>query len=343
MNVIKMEPEAGSLGLQSHDNIYNTEDNMALSEDRNLLDLQAMRIKMDHNYCLTSEIKIEVSPVLIIFPTVKCDVEENSFDLDRIQQNQTLVLSLKEDEMLTESIPGNVEKSVPSGCHGISREEDKLAQHRTYRLDGSVGSDMSHSSFKCDVCNKVFLKSQFLKRHFRTHRFKNAFKCDVCGKCLSQSGYLKAHARLHTGELPFQCHICGKSFRESGYLKRHERIHTGERPFKCNVCRKSFTECGGLIRHSRTHTDDRPFMCDRCGKCFSQYGHLTQHSVVHTSEKPFKCNVCGKRFPHAGHLRIHTRVHTGERPYKCDQCVKTFTESANLIKHKNREHRRKVS
>ncbi|XP_069673186.1 uncharacterized protein [Periplaneta americana] len=105
MDVIKMEPEVDPFGLPPHDTTYKTEENKALSEERNLLDLEAMDIKteyVDHSYDITSEIKVEDSTMSISSPMVKCEVEEDSFDPDRVQQEQKVEVNSEKDEVLTE-------------------------------------------------------------------------------------------------------------------------------------------------------------------------------------------------------------------------------------------------
>ncbi|KAJ4425933.1 hypothetical protein ANN_27559 [Periplaneta americana] len=290
-----MEPEVDPLDSQLHDNTYKTEENNDLSEERNLLDLQATGMKteyVDHSYDLKSQIKDEDSSVPNIFPVMKCEVEEDLFDLDKVQQEQKEELSSEGDEVLTESVVDNEKTELPA-CESIVHEE-KLAQCPSFRLDSTIGCDIIHSPIKCDICNEDFLSSQSLERHFRTHTLKKSFKCDVCGKSYTHTGSLKIHARLHTGEMPFECDVCRKSFRHLGHLKIHERIHTGERPFKCDMCGKSFPESGRLKKHVLIHTGERPFKCDMCGKCFSEKGSLMKHIRIHTGDRPFKCDMCGK-------------------------------------------------
>ncbi|XP_069670448.1 uncharacterized protein [Periplaneta americana] len=78
MDLIKMEPVVDPSDLQQHDNTYKIEENTTLTEEEKLLDLQATGMKtecLDHKYDLKSEIKIEDSPMPVIIPVVKCEVE----------------------------------------------------------------------------------------------------------------------------------------------------------------------------------------------------------------------------------------------------------------------------
>ncbi|KAJ4425825.1 hypothetical protein ANN_27451 [Periplaneta americana] len=259
-----MEPETDPLGLH-HDHTNKMEENKGLSQQDNSFNLQSTAMKteyVDHSYDLISEIKVEGSPVSVNFPV------EDPFDLDRVKEEVKLEVSSEEDEVLTESIADDLEKSMSSLPEGISLEGDKSKQNHSHRVDDSNGRDIGHNSIKNNISNENFVTLKSLKPHFRTRKRTKLLKCPVCGKCFQYLCKLKRHNLLHTGEKPLHCDVCGKSFREYGNLKKHIRSHTGERPFKCDVCGKCFSESGSLAKHARVHAGDRPYKCDVCGKCF---------------------------------------------------------------------------
>ncbi|XP_069669869.1 uncharacterized protein [Periplaneta americana] len=121
MDAIKIEPEADPLGLQPHDSTHETEDNKALLEERNLLNLQVEGMKtecVNHSCDLTSDINVEDTPMPFSFAAVKCEVEdtpvgisspvlksevdEDLFHLDRVKREQKVEVSSQEDEVLSE-------------------------------------------------------------------------------------------------------------------------------------------------------------------------------------------------------------------------------------------------
>ena len=83
--------------------------------------------------------------------------------------------------------------------------------------------------YPCNVCEKVFKRSDILKKHTRAHTGEKPYLCTVCDMQFSYSNTLQAHKRTHSGEKPFSCEVCGKSFSQNGNLSIHRRIHTGDK------------------------------------------------------------------------------------------------------------------
>ncbi|XP_069669289.1 uncharacterized protein [Periplaneta americana] len=105
MDLIKMEPEVDPLDLQVH-NTYEIEENKASSEEGKLPHLEVTGMKaecMDHSYEIKSEIKVEDNPVPMSFAFVKSEVDEDLFDVDRVQQEWKVEVSSEEDEVFPES------------------------------------------------------------------------------------------------------------------------------------------------------------------------------------------------------------------------------------------------
>ncbi|XP_069690454.1 uncharacterized protein [Periplaneta americana] len=99
MDLIKMEPEVDPLDLQAHDNTYG------IKKEGNISHLEVTGIKtecMDQNYEIKSEIKVEDAPVPTSFVFMKSEVDEDLFDVHRVQQEQRVEVSSEGDEVLTE-------------------------------------------------------------------------------------------------------------------------------------------------------------------------------------------------------------------------------------------------
>ncbi|XP_069673028.1 uncharacterized protein [Periplaneta americana] len=105
MDVIKMEPDADPLALQSHNNTFEIGESNTLSEEGNLSHLEVAGMKtecVENSYDIKTEIKIEDIPVTIDFPVVNSEVDKDLFDMDRVQPKQKVEVSSEEDEVLSE-------------------------------------------------------------------------------------------------------------------------------------------------------------------------------------------------------------------------------------------------
>lgn len=80
------------------------------------------------------------------------------------------------------------------------------------------------------TCGLSFSQFSALKNRFAD---ENLYFCDICVAIFLQSQILKVHMRSHIGEKPYFCKACGESFAYSSTLKIHR--HTGKKPYSCNI------------------------------------------------------------------------------------------------------------
>ncbi|XP_069684400.1 uncharacterized protein [Periplaneta americana] len=107
LDVIKMEHEVDPLAIPGSDSTV-VEEEKPLSEALKLFNLHSTLIKPDcedHNFDVTSEMKLDETPVPKNFPMVKCEIEEDSYDLDGVKNELKQEITPDEsEEVFTERI-----------------------------------------------------------------------------------------------------------------------------------------------------------------------------------------------------------------------------------------------
>ncbi|KAJ4425665.1 hypothetical protein ANN_27861 [Periplaneta americana] len=301
MDIIKKEPEVDPLAMQWNDET-NTAEKKPIPEEGNLLDLHMAGIKaecVDYSYDLTSDIKVEKTPVPTNFVTTICKAELH--DLDTVKDELKLEVTAEENEILTDRFADSNCRPLSSECEGFTHEEHK------------------------SIC-EASKNSGSLPNINRLHTDEKRFKRDVCESCCMTMGNLKSHILKHTDGMTFKCDISGKCFLHQVPVESHGGAET----LKFNTCGKYFSHPSDLRNHEHHHTDDRLFKCDVCGKCCSHQNNEKIDERQYTVQKQLKCDICGKFLANNSNLKRHELKHRNERPFKCDVCAKCFTQSGVL-------------
>ncbi len=111
--------------------------------------------------------------------------------------------------------------------------------------------------------------------HLRLHSGEKTFKCDICQAIFIQSGTLRSHLRTHGGDKPLKCDTCQASFSEnnhtsvmfykacfdtSGHVEPPKNPQS-RKTLKCDICQASFSQSGTLKTHLRTYCEKIAFWC----------------------------------------------------------------------------------
>jgi len=111
----------------------------------------------------------------------------------------------------------------------------------------------------CSRTSKGFKAKYKLVNHIRVHTGERPFICEVCKKLFARSENLKIHKRIHSGEKPFKCEHCSKTFANSSDRKKHQHVHSQAKPYTCSHgCGKSYTHPSSLRKHMKTHGKKDP-------------------------------------------------------------------------------------
>lgn len=82
---------------------------------------------------------------------------------------------------------------------------------------------------------------------------RRSYKCELCEKRFMRADRLLAHSSLHTNKKPFSCYLCNASFTRSDRLNHHIKFCiTGKKQFQCEQCKKEFNQKHHLKKHIKT-------------------------------------------------------------------------------------------
>ena len=135
---------------------------------------------------------------------------------------------------------------TPKRCR-IQEEDSFMLLDNSGLITSSFATDSHHVDSDESLTTKNNIENQFKRGRPRAEVINNliiegssshsSIRCDICNRVFPREKSLQAHKRIHTGEKPYLCDYptCGKAFTQSGQLKTHQRLHTGEKPFICTV------------------------------------------------------------------------------------------------------------
>ena len=125
-----------------------------------------------------------------------------------------------------------------------------------------------HKGYLCDVCNLTFEKWSDVQQHKTSEHLENRstdgslFKCEVCDKKFRSTAFLKRHASIHsemrdTFHCPFE--FCPRWFYFKSNLSQHIRsFHEGKK-YLCSQsgCQSKFTSKQKLLDHLKSHFENK--------------------------------------------------------------------------------------
>lgn len=79
--------------------------------------------------------------------------------------------------------------------------------------------------YQCESCGQHFATRSERSSHKRVHA-EPKYRCNMCDKAFVRSAVLKNHINTHTGERPHMCLICQKRFTQVASLQKHIKTHT---------------------------------------------------------------------------------------------------------------------
>lgn len=162
-------------------------------------------------------------------------------------------------------------------CSKVFYTFDMYREHRSLHDD-------SVPKHTCGECGKQFISVRKLKEHSIIHQERIMFKCDVCSKVFVRSQTLQYH-RI-TCKAAYSCDKCVDSFMTAEALARHQQFHSADN-FACVKCNKVFHMRQALANHEKRHSLRMNYTCQICKATISTRAKFQKHIKDHLGKIAF--------------------------------------------------------
>lgn len=271
---------------------------------------------------------------------------------DTEEQSKTRDIGINSDVDCTDDdkIP-NTEENDPSYDPSEEYESDDFAITDIDYNERVNPTSTSDGEIPCDLCDKVFHKVEYYRRHkieiCPTEKTVCPFKgCTyVVLNPDNGFGYTRTieimcdHIRAkHSREAIYLCSKCPKKCFSKMSLKYHYENHLDPAKYYCLKC-QHFILKSSSEKHEAMHAENN-FQCELCNKTLATYHGLYVHKLTHEEPK-FPCGKCDKKFHQKSNLITHMEKKHGtkfKKDYSCDICNKSFHKAIGLKTHTDLKH-----
>ena len=270
-----------------------------------------------------------------VYPCKTCGV---------VLPSRSLARHLKEVHDCYEQTPRKVRKCTVCGLN--FRNFYKLQDHRW--KEHKIGS-----TWKCEICCKIFHRHDTFQAHTKTAHKKNLKLTTPCYRCETMfpgkealQCHLKDEHYEHWPEDLF-CEICedvfiGRAALKVHQLEKHELNQTKAAPptkITCNRCQKTLGDLAGFFLHYReehsTTEAKATAECSTCDESFADHETLKSHNRDFHADR--HCGICDKTFNRKDNFEKHQSTGRGlcgqAEIYPCKNCEEVFSSKDQLKIH----------
>lgn len=206
-----------------------------------------------------------------------------------------------------------------------------------------------YSTYKCQVCEIVFISMAQVNEHRVVHPDIKPFVCSPCQRHFRvESSYKKHVACIHPEDIKnphiYICGYCGKEFYLKTLLRDHLKYYSRATPESCS--NRIVPSREERIRKMEEKKLNAPrYLCEECGTDYSSKQTLNlhiskKHDPVDSVINPVVCSHCREQFSNSDNLMTHVAsVHPEEIEvpnfslFTCGYCEKDFPTKDGLRTH----------
>lgn len=174
------------------------------------------------------------------------------------------------------------------------------------------------------------------------------YPCNMCERVFTRSDHLKRHSDTHLNFRPYNCSYCLRLFSRKENQKRHESLcklrsnatylsyASGNLDFGMSamVDGSDNTSNDGETNESKFALDENETIGES-SEILSVEGNGAVYTIISNAKKLkiSTCPLCSREFTRTDHLKRHIQTHDGLKRYKCQCCQKCFARQDYQVKH----------
>lgn len=182
-------------------------------------------------------------------------------------------------------------------------------------------------AYPCDVCERVFARSDHLKRHRDTHSNFRPYNCSYCLRLFSRKENQKRHEFLCKS----RSNACGENH-ASGSLDfgASRMVYDGNMSDDGEIEQASFVN--DLVDDD---SGDKNETITDSNETLNVEGNGAVYTIISDAKKlkVNSCPICSREFVRVDHLKRHIQTHDGFKRYQCQCCRKFFARQDYQVKH----------